>query len=56
MAGFGAYSSDTASLGESSCLYHQLFRTTQLPTRANVAFFVTFGYEIDLNKLQASDQ
>lgn len=30
---------------------HQLFRNTPLYTRANVAYFGTFGYELDLNKL-----
>lgn len=30
---------------------HQVFRNTPLHTRANVACFGTFGYELDLNKL-----
>ena len=30
---------------------HQVFRYTPLHTRANVAYFGTFGYELDLNKL-----
>ena len=30
---------------------HQLNRKTPLHTRANVAYFGTFGYELDLNKL-----
>ncbi len=30
---------------------HQLHRTTSLATRANVAYFGTFGYELDLNLL-----
>lgn len=30
---------------------HQLNRMTPLHTRANVAYFGTFGYELDLNKL-----
>lgn len=30
---------------------HQVFRETPLHTRANVAYFGTFGYELDLNKL-----
>ena len=30
---------------------HQLNRITPLHTRANVAYFGTFGYELDLNKL-----
>lgn len=30
---------------------HQVYRNTPLHTRANVAYFGTFGYELDLNKL-----
>ncbi len=30
---------------------HQVYRNTPLYTRANVAYFGTFGYELDLNKL-----
>ena len=30
---------------------HQVYRRTPLHTRANVAYFGTFGYELDLNKL-----
>lgn len=30
---------------------HQLYRKTPLDTRANVAYFGTFGYELDLNLL-----
>ena len=30
---------------------HQVFRCTPLHTRANAAYFGTFGYELDLNKL-----
>lgn len=30
---------------------HQVFRNTPFYTRANVAYFGTFGYELDLNKL-----
>lgn len=33
---------------------HQMYRHTSLDTRANVAYFGTFGYEMDLN--QASDE
>ncbi|MDE6357509.1 MAG: alpha-galactosidase, partial [Eubacteriales bacterium] len=29
---------------------HQVFRNTPIETRANVAYFGTFGYELDLNK------
>lgn len=35
---------------------HQLTRTTPLHTRANVAYFGTFGYELDLNKLTKEEQ
>lgn len=34
---------------------HQVFRCTPLHTRANVAYFGTFGYELDLNKLTAEE-
>lgn len=35
---------------------HQTFRNVPLHTRANVAYFGTFGYELDLNKLTAEEQ
>ena len=35
---------------------HQLLRNTPLNTRANVAYFGTFGYELDLNKMSESEQ
>lgn len=35
---------------------HQVYRNTPLHTRANVAFFGTFGYELDLNKLTSEEQ
>ncbi|HIQ95895.1 MAG TPA: alpha-galactosidase [Candidatus Limivivens merdigallinarum] len=35
---------------------HQLNRETPLYTRANVAYFGTFGYELDLNKLTQQEQ
>ena len=35
---------------------HQLNRTTPLATRANVACFGTFGYELDLNRLTAEER
>lgn len=35
---------------------HQLNRITPLGTRANVAFFGAFGYELDLNKLTEEEQ
>ncbi len=34
---------------------HQVFRNTPLHTRANVACFGTFGYELDLNKLTGEE-
>lgn len=35
---------------------HQINRITPLDTRANVAYFGTFGYELDLNTLTADEQ
>lgn len=35
---------------------HQTLRNAPLSTRANVAYFGTFGYELDLNKLTAEEQ
>lgn len=34
---------------------HQTMRNTSLDTRANVAYFGTFGYELDLNKLSVQE-
>lgn len=34
---------------------HQIYRTTPIDTRANVAYFGTFGYELDLNLLSAQE-
>lgn len=34
---------------------HQLHRVTPISTRANVAFFGAFGYELDLNKLSKEE-
>ncbi len=34
---------------------HQVYRHTPLHTRANVAYFGTFGYELDLNKLSEEE-
>ena len=34
---------------------HQLLRTTPLETRANLAYFGTFGYELDLNLLSEQE-
>ena len=35
---------------------HQVNRSTPLYTRANVAFFGTFGYELDLNRLTGKNR
>ncbi|WP_077611564.1 alpha-galactosidase [Clostridium sp. Marseille-P2415] len=35
---------------------HQTMRNISLKTRADVAYFGTFGYELDLNKLTAEEQ
>ena len=35
---------------------HQVMRSTPLSTRANVACFGTFGYELDLNRLTPEEQ
>lgn len=35
---------------------HQTLRNAPLSTRANVAYFGTFGYELDLNKLTAEER
>ena len=35
---------------------HQLHRTTPLSTRANVAYFGTFGYELDLMKMSEEEK
>lgn len=35
---------------------HQLYRDVSLDTRANVAYFGTFGYELDLNKLSTREE
>ncbi|MBS5324058.1 MAG: alpha-galactosidase [Lachnospiraceae bacterium] len=34
---------------------HQMFRSTPLSTRANMAYFGTFGYELDLNLLSEEE-
>lgn len=34
---------------------HQIYRTTPIDTRANVAYFGTFGYELDLNLLSTQE-
>ncbi|GAA0177832.1 alpha-galactosidase [Clostridium sediminicola] len=35
---------------------HQVLRVTDIDTRANVAYFGTFGYELDLNHLSIEDK
>lgn len=35
---------------------HQLFRNTPLSTRANVAYFGAFGYELNIAKLSEEEQ
>lgn len=35
---------------------HQVFRNTPMKTRADVAYFGTFGYELDVNKLPEEEQ
>lgn len=35
---------------------HQVFRRTPMKTRADVAYFGTFGYELDVNKLPEEEQ
>ena len=47
-----------SSLGAhvSACPNHQNNRTTPISTRANVAYFGTFGYELDLNKLAQEER
>ena len=35
---------------------HQVLRNTSIETRANVAYFGTFGYELDVNKLSEEEK
>lgn len=35
---------------------HQVYRNTSIDTRANVAYFGTFGYELDMNKISEDDK
>ena len=53
-----SYCYPLSSMGShvSVCPNHQLNRATPLYTRANVAYFGTFGYELDLNKLTEEEQ
>lgn len=47
-----------ASMGShvSASPNHQVYRNTPLQTRANVAYFGTFGYELDVTKLSKQEQ
>ena len=53
-----SYGYPIVSMGShvSMCPNHQLNRNTPLHTRANVAYFGTFGYELDLNRLTPEEQ
>lgn len=53
-----SYGYPVVSMGShvSMCPNHQLNRNTPLHTRANVAYFGTFGYELDLNRLTPEEQ
>ncbi|HBA64243.1 MAG TPA: alpha-galactosidase, partial [Lachnospiraceae bacterium] len=48
-----SYAYPISSMGShvSASPNHQVFRNTPLDTRANVAYFGTFGYELDITKL-----
>ncbi|KAK8837926.1 hypothetical protein M9Y10_035868 [Tritrichomonas musculus] len=47
---------ESCSSGGSPCPNHQLHRTTPFSKRVNVAYFGTFGYELDLNKLTQEER
>ena len=53
-----SYAYPTVSMGShvSAVPNHQVQRITPLKTRADVAYFGTFGYELDLNKLSEDEQ
>ncbi|MDO4619379.1 MAG: alpha-galactosidase [Lachnospiraceae bacterium] len=53
-----SYAYPISSMGShvSAVPNHQVNRSTPLKTRADVAYFGTFGYELDLNKLTAEEQ
>ena len=53
-----SFSYPICSMGShvSACPNHQLHRTTPFSKRANVAYFGTFGYELDLNKLTQEER
>ena len=52
-----SYAYPVSSIGShvSASPNHQVFRNTSLATRANVAFFGTFGYEMDITALQEEE-
>ena len=52
-----SYCYPVSSMGAhvSACPNHQVGRITPLNTRANVACFGTFGYELDLNRLSSDE-
>ena len=53
-----SYAYPLSSMGShvSAVPNHQLRRITPLKTRADVAYFGTYGYELDLNRLSAEEQ
>ena len=53
-----SYGYPVSSMGShvSAVPNHQLNRITSLKTRAEVAYFGTFGYELDLNRLSPEEQ
>lgn len=53
-----SYAYPLSSMGShvSAVPNHQLMRVTPLKTRADVAYFGTFGYELDVNKMGEDEQ
>ncbi|MDO4522970.1 MAG: alpha-galactosidase [Eubacteriales bacterium] len=53
-----SYAYPVSSMGShvSAVPNHQVNRVTPLKTRADVAYFGTYGYELDLNRLTAEEQ
>jgi len=53
-----SYAYPVSSMGShvSAVPNHQLRRVTSLKTRADVAYFGTYGYELDLNRLSEEEQ
>ncbi|NEG90121.1 alpha-galactosidase [Bifidobacterium aerophilum] len=53
-----SYAYPLSSMGShvSASPNHQLMRVTPLKTRADVAYFGTFGYELDVNKMTEDEQ